>query len=299
MRYGLALSASTNLAKTIDIARKTLESRIETLWVLDFPSTRDAFVVASTLAYHFEKRIGIGLLSPFIIRPTQIVQGIKSLVSCFGDRFELLLGVGDINRLMDVGIDIEQKHIFRRFRGLLEDTQKQLKDNDIYCPLILGAQGPNMIRLSASTDGVLLNYADPDMIEWAIEQIDKRDNQNIGVFPASQLDLQDTGMLPTDLRYAAAIIGIGATERVLERFGIVNELKTARDLFRKEGLSRSVLDMIDEKILQRFCLLIDYNNLDDYVNTLKDKGVSQIVFGPPVSTSGKTTERLSNLIGKL
>ncbi|MHA1480612.1 MAG: LLM class flavin-dependent oxidoreductase, partial [Candidatus Thorarchaeota archaeon] len=93
MRWGLGVNVMQTAAETLQTCIIAEKGGMDELWIIDFPSPYHAFGLASYIAAKTKTKIGIGLVSPFLYRPTQIAQAIETLVEQFGNRFELLVGV--------------------------------------------------------------------------------------------------------------------------------------------------------------------------------------------------------------
>ena len=105
MQWGLGVNVMQSVDDTMETCIVADKDGMDKLWVIDFPSQRHAFVLSARIAIETKARIGIGLISPLLYRPNQIVQAIETLVNNFGERFELLIGVGDKQQLSKIGVE--------------------------------------------------------------------------------------------------------------------------------------------------------------------------------------------------
>ncbi|UCE09905.1 MAG: LLM class flavin-dependent oxidoreductase [Candidatus Thorarchaeota archaeon] len=299
LKFGLALNVRERLDEILRLGKMAYEGAIDTLWVVDFPATRLAPVVASAIAHELDDmRLGIGLVSPFLHRPKQIVRFIESLVAQFGDRFDLLLGPGDISLLAKVGVEVDFSTLLKRMKTDITTIEEMLQNLGIRTSVLLGAQGPGLIRLSTMTDGVLLNYSDPKMIEWAMKRLgETSDAFQIGVFPPTFLTEKDDCENHLGFLISAAIVALGLNRSISKEFGLEDALAKARRAVKtKGGVDSEVVEILGKDTVRMFGLCGSTDETREYVRTLSKIGVDQIVFGPPLGTEGRQVELLANVI---
>jgi 5,10-methylenetetrahydromethanopterin reductase len=296
LRIGLAINVREKLDEIRKIARVVSQGGIDTLWIIDFPATRLAPVLASVIAHESEDiHLGIGLVSPFLHRPVQIIRFIKSLVDQFGDRFDLLLGPGDTTMLTKVGVKIDMSTLLEKIMKDMKLIREGLRDLEIGSRIFLGAQGPGLLKLSSETDGVLLNYSDPAMIEWAVKQIGETSADfQIGVFPPTFLsDGKDCDSHDSFL-ISAAVVALGLNRMVSQEFGLDESIGPARRVARGKGkIDAEVLEILGKETIKRFGLCGSVDDVSGYVKLVADLGISQIVFGPPLGTDSRQVELLA------
>ncbi len=185
MEWGIAINLRELVSEIVEKAVAADQGGIDTIWVTDFPATRLSPVLASTIAQNTKNcRIGVGLLSPLIYSPAHILQMMTTLIEMHGERFDLLLGPGDRPKLRDIGVEYgDISTLVERMRDSVTTVREGLKEYDA-TRVFLGAQGQKMIEASTCSNGVLLNYSDSEMIQWAITTLGKRPQSfKIGVFP--------------------------------------------------------------------------------------------------------------------
>lgn len=299
MEWELALNVRETLTDIVEISKVAAEGGIRRLWIIDFPATRLAPIVASAVAENTEDcRIGIGLISPLLHRPSQIVRFLDTLAVSYGDRFDLLVGPGDREMLRKVGVDTgDTSTIVERVSKFTQQIRQGIEKIGHCVRIWIGAQGPKMIRSSASADGVLLNYSDPDMVKWAIDEIGNvRSGFQIGVFPPSHIVEEKQC---DDIRYqiSAAVVALGLTRSVAERFGLAEVLRVARKVVRNSGrVNSETIRVLGNDVIQRFGLCGTAENLCDYTKRVADLGVDVIAFGPPMGTTLKQVQALVNAL---
>lgn len=285
MRWGVALNVRDGISETLRKADVVDQGGIDQLWVTDFPAKRYAPVVAAAIAERTTScRIGVGLVSPLLYSSTNIVQFMSTLADNYGERFDLLLGPGDRQALTSIGVSHSAKQMVDKTKRALEEIKHGLSKTGHRCSVLLGAQGPVMIKASLNADGVLLNYSDLEMVEWALSQIkeDVAEDFHLGIFPPTYVgDCQDIES-NQGVSFSAAMVALGLGSAVSESFGIRDQIEAARNLLKKRGqIDLGIVKSLGNEILQRFAFCGTSEHLSDYIKTLEGLGISSIVFGPP------------------
>ena len=285
MRWGVALNVRDGVSESLRKAEVADQGGIDQVWITDFPAIRYAPAVAAAIAERTNScRIGVGLVSPLLYSSTQIVQFMSTLADSYGERFDLLLGPGDKHALAGIGVSLSSKLMVDKTTSALEEIRHGLSEAEHSCSVLLGAQGPIMINASLKADGVLLNYSDLEMTEWALNQIknDIPDGFQLGLFPPTYVgDCQDIEKNQA-ISYSASMVAIGLNRVVSDSFGFHDRLEEARILMKERGqIDMEVVKLLGREILQRFAFCGTSEHLCDYVKALEKMGFTSIVFGPP------------------
>lgn len=294
MEWGIAINLRESVSEIIEKAVVADMGGIHTVWLTDFPATRFSPALASIVAENTKHcRIGVGLLSPLIYSPSHIVQMMSTLIDTYEMDIDLLLGPGDRMKLGEIGVSYGP--ISTLVERMTESVIKIREGLSEYknCRIFMGAQGPKMIEASTCADGVLLNYSDPEMIQWAITRLqNKPENFYIGVFPPSLIGISNPCEEQMSIKTSAAIVALGLSSSIVKKFGLRDRLQPAIDKMKIEGLTDEIVAMMDQEILGRFslCGSIDLNSkrLEKY----EQMEVDMIVFGPPQGASLKGVQRL-------
>ncbi|MBE0525391.1 MAG: LLM class flavin-dependent oxidoreductase, partial [Candidatus Thorarchaeota archaeon] len=167
MEWGIAINLREPTSEIVEKAKVADQGGIDTIWVTDFPATRLSPVLASIIAQNTKNcRIGVGLLSPLIYKPSHILQMMTTLIEMYGERFDLLLGPGDRAKLRDIGVEYgEISTLVERLCDSVTIIREGLEEYNA-TQVFLGAQGQKMIKASTCSNGVLLNFSDSEMIQW-------------------------------------------------------------------------------------------------------------------------------------
>lgn len=285
MKWGVALNVRESVSESMRKAEIADQGGIDQVWVTDFPSAQYAPAVASAIAERTKScRIGVGLVSPLLYSSTQIVQFMSTLADSYGERFDLLLGPGDKLALSSIGVSYSSKQMVDRTTSALEEIKQGLSEVGHSCSVLLGAQGPIMIKASLKADGVLFNYSDLELVEWALNQIRNEvpADFQLGVFPPTYVgDCQDI-MTIESISSSAAMVAIGLSRVVSESFGFHDRLQAARVLMKEHRqFNMEVANSLGSEILRRFAFCGTGEQLRDYIEALEKMGFASIVFGPP------------------
>jgi 5,10-methylenetetrahydromethanopterin reductase len=296
MKWGIALNVMDTISQTIDKALIADKGGIDQVWITDFPTLRYAPTVAAVIAEKTSNcRIGVGLVSPLLYSSSHIVQFMTTLIESHGDRFDLLLGPGDRFALESISIAYQPKVIVEKIKAALKEIKNGLLKSGHDCRVLLGAQGPKMIEISQEADGVLLNYSDLEMANWAADQIKDSITEKfqLGLFPPTFIGQCERFSDNIAISYSAATVAIGLGRTVVELFNLSSSLKDARTLLKERGrVDNEVVAAVGDNILKRFAFCGTREQLHEYTKELEKIGFTNVVFGPPIGMSKKGVENL-------
>ena len=286
MRWGVALNVRDDMSESLRKAEIADKGRLNQVWVTDYPALRYAPAVAAAIAERTKScRIGVGLVSPLLYSSTHIVQFMSTLVDTYGTRFDLLLGPGDKLALDSIGLSYSSKSMVDKTAHALDEIKQGLTEAGHGCSVLLGAQGPSMIKTSLKADGVLLNYSDLEMAEWALDQIKNE--------VPSGFQLGQDIIANQSISYSAAMVAIGLSRVVSDSFGLLDRIQTARLLMKEHGqINMEVVNSLGREVLQRFVFCGTSEQLSSYMKALEKMGFASIVFGPPQGIRKKGVEIL-------
>jgi len=300
MKFGLGVNANETIT---EIVRKTVEAEklgIDYVWVSDVPVQLYAPTVASAIAANTRKiQIGLGLLSVFLHTPVQIANSVSTLVEAYGERFELCIGPGDRNLLKSVGVPLYHS---RGVGNYLLDAKKQIETtlwkNKVKCRMWLGVQGPKMLEISKFFDGVLLNYAQPDLIKWAVDKVGsvKRKDFQFGIFSSSYVYQDFNPKIYNLLRISSAIVALGASKVVLESLSLSEKIVEAKKKLDNGATIASIIDHIPLKTIELFSIFKPATELGEYLSKISKMKVGHVVFGFPQNFSEKTIKELAQAL---
>jgi len=301
MQLGLNLNVNDTVPETMAKSREAERLGLDYIWISDLPSQRYAPVVAAAAASATERiRIGFGLISPFLHSPLQVASSLTTLIEAYGERFELCIGPGDRDQLRRVGVDLDRTegiptHLLKA-KGKI---QRSLKDRGLECKIWLGAQGPKLLEIASSFDGVLLNYSSPRMIEWTLKVIHKAKGkmaERVGIFAPSYVYKNFRPKIHRILQYASATVALGASKSVLEQFSFSEMLEPAMKRFASGTHESSVLKLIPSIVIEEFSILKCQHDLPAYLDELRRLRVDHVVFAYPQGYSMETIRELANAL---
>ncbi|MHA1906849.1 MAG: LLM class flavin-dependent oxidoreductase [Candidatus Thorarchaeota archaeon] len=287
MHVGLAVNVHEPLSATLERSVIADDAGVDSLWIVDFPGSRFAPPVAAIVASKTSTNIGIGLMSPLMYSPEYLAQIIETLVIEYGERFEIMLGAGDRQALQNVGIGpwIPSK-VVEDVAQAATRVRAILAEKEIKCTVWIGAQGPKMIGASLVSDGVLLNLTEPSMIKWAANILGSKSNEfRVGAFAPTVIT--DDDIAPSkEFLFSAAIVALGAPNKLLQEFDLLDAFKDARTLFRKRGtIDKEILSMLDKDSVNRFGLFGSVDTVSEYMKRASRSGLDSLILGPPASNN--------------
>jgi len=301
MTFGLGLNVHESVG---DVARKSIVAEalgFDYVWISDSPSQLYGPIVGAVVAAKTSKiKIGLGVMSPFLHSPKQIGATLNTLVDAYGPRFELCIGPGDRMQLEHVGIHlIRGEKLTSKMAAARKEIASLLKKADCLEKIWLGAQGPMMLKIAKTFDGVLINFSKPEMIEWAIREVDVARNTEIGVYVTSYAYSTLNPNIRKLAKVPAAVVALGASDSVLKRFGLYSKLRNARKLAEVAPNLEKILNQVPGEVMDEFSISMRISQLPTYLTQLKRLGVSHVVFGYPQNSSLQTVKELGRTIRKL
>jgi hypothetical protein len=296
MDWGITLNVRDSIQGVVEKSQIADSGGLEYIWIADFPSTKYAPVVASVVAQTSKtSKIGIGLVSTLLYDVETVVQAMSTLIESHGERFELLLGPGDRLGLKKCGISFgEASTIVERVLTASKRIKSGLEKEGHRCPIWLGAQGPKMIEASTAVDGVLLNYANPEMIKWSLGLLANHPNDfRVGIFPPTLISEKMREKDMSSFYYSTAVVFLGLVRSVAEKFDLSEQLDEARTKLKTGGFTQELVKSIKTPILDMFGVSKNLEEIKEYEEAIRKLGISLLVSGPP---QGLTTELVESLV---
>jgi len=159
--------------------------------------------------------------------------------------------------------------------------------------VFLGAQGPRMIEASTISNGVLLNYSDSQMIQWAVSLLKKKPKDfKIGVFPPTLIGSSKACNEHMGIKTSAAVVALGLSPSIRRLFGLNVDIQRAVEKMKEHGLNDDVVQMINQKVLGRFSLCGSVEGNLERLSIFQEMGVDIVVYGPPQGATLKGVDRL-------
>jgi len=313
MNLSVGLTTSFSIEKI-----KWITERADTLgfygvWVgEDIGKPQEIFTATSLVLLGTRKaKVGIGVTSPVIRNITTVARAAVALDEISPERFRLGLGVGGIQDLASIGIQIRKPtELMRRAVGLLRTiwTNRKLPVNDEAInirdyrphykssreiPVFMGVRGPKLLTLAAEiADGVILS-GPKRYIEEAIKLILER--REALQLPRSRFCFvvwNPTILLldRSDLELAKKVVAVVAgdtPDAVLKIAGIEkSDIETVRNDVAEHGVEKAS-ENIPDRLLDQFCISGEANQICDIFHGYSKLGVDEAVFGPPFGRDAK------------
>jgi len=302
-KVDIDFAVGLNAYETVEeIVGKCIEAErlgLDYVWIGDSPPHLYCPSIAAAVASRTKKiRIGLGLLSPLLHAPDQISSSIITLTEAYGERFDICLGVGDRSQLSRVGVDTKLPRVWDQVLKAKRKIARSLSACGVVTKIWLGAQGPRMLEVSKSFDGVLMNYASPRMIKWAIEKVkpDAQKDFDFGIYAPSYVYGKWRPQAYRLLRIASAVVALGAPAAVLDEFGLGKRLQRAREEHEAGLRIESVVRYVPSEVVDSFSIYTPSSKLSGYLRELGDLGISHIVFGFPQNLSKVTVRDLASAL---
>jgi 5,10-methylenetetrahydromethanopterin reductase len=274
------------------------------VWLSEHPHNRSSFITASSLLNKASRVwVGLGVVNPYTINPFVIAQLAASLTEVAPNRIKIAIGAGDKTTLESIGIErIKPLEKIREAVTIIRQllTKKKIATDRIHgrldfnprssVPIYIGAQGPKMLQLGGEIgDGVLVNYSNPEDLEWAYNEVKKGiekagrkiENIDIAAYLTISLDEEPEKAVKTATPYAAYIL-CGLPEKIMEKIGVSEEkLIKVKEAIQKGDWLR-LYDFMDVDIVKKLVIVGQPRILEEKLREIIDIGYSQIVIGAPI-----------------
>jgi len=258
------------------------------IWVGESPDFKHPLPVIAAIAHCTDEiKVCSGILSYLLNRPLHIRAAFETLSEEHGARFAIGLAPGDLNALRSMGIEVA------RPLERLEEAIEHLRGSELLrgTPIYVGASGPRMIELgSRLAEGVLLNYAYPEYVEWAVGHVKGR--CRIGVYAPAHLAPDKKG--EKAVLFASAHVLSGSNKTFQERFNLQGDVEEIRKAMRQGGYER--LRERKDFLLGRFAFYGSVEELLERMRVLKKMGVELVILGSPFAHSLKAIELLARAL---
>ena len=283
MLYGINLNGDFDFKELYKLCK--ISDCYDYIFVGENINFKHSFTVLPFIAENTEKaKIATGIISPIINRCMQIKQAFRTLLEFYGDRFLITLAMGDRNGLAYLGI--KPKNVIGTIKRCFYEIKNYKFTKNI--EIFIGASAPKMIRESAKfADGVLLNYANPEYLRWALKFLDNR-KIKVGCYAPALVSRNEDHV--RKLVYASAIVIRGANNIFLEEFGI----KKISDEIKKD-FSRAY--KYRDFLLENFAIGSSIDEIIDKIKEYRKIGIDICVFASPIYYNYSGLKELTEILG--
>jgi 5,10-methylenetetrahydromethanopterin reductase len=320
---GIELTPEHRPERVVELATVAEESGFEAALASCHYFNRDPFVVADRIARGTDLRVGPAAANPYASHPVEIASRVATLQEASDGRALMGIAPGDRSTLSNLGVDRERplRRTLEAFRiarrlwrgervdhdGTFRATDAELKYAVDPVPVYVGAQGPDMIRMSAKhADGVLINASHPRDFAWAEDRIeeglaDRPDDfgEFDAVAYASVSVAADGDRARTAARPPVAFIVGGAVPPVLDRHGIDRERAQEVSELVEAGDLSEAFEAVTPEMIEAFAVAGTPESVGDRLSELLTH-VDGVVVGSPlgpdleeaISLAGRTLRRI-------
>jgi 5,10-methylenetetrahydromethanopterin reductase len=285
---GINFNGDLSFEKIRDGARISEKLGYSNIWVGESIEFNHPLPIITAIAVATENiRVGSGIISYFFNRSLHIQKAFETLVEAFGNRFAIALAPGDLNSLQNSGI-----HVSKPLKKL-EQTIAELRASEALegTPICVGASGPRMIEVgSRLADGVLLNYAHPEYVEWALDHLAKE--TYVGVYAPSLLT--PDSMNEKTALIAASFVAAGSNKAFQEEFGLADRVEEIRRILRERRFDK--LSESREFLFERFLISGDDRKILEQLNEFEKMGIDQVILGSPFCYNQEAVEAIGRAL---
>lgn len=308
---GIELTPEHPVEELVDLGREAEHAGFDTLFMSCHYNNRDPFVALARIAAATERmRLGPGVANPYETHPVVLASRVATLHEASDGRAVFGVGAGDRSTLRNLGIErdrplrrvLESFTVARRLWAgerinhdgtfIARDAGLNYAiggDDGAEIPVYVGAQGPQMIRMSAThADGVLVNASHPADFEWAERQVqtglDGRSNDRGPFDFAAYVSVSvadDTSAAREAARPPVAFIVGGASPAVLDRHGVDPAAAEQISESIEAGAFRDAFDAVTDTMLSAFCIAGTPETVADRIDALLEH-VDSVVAGAPL-----------------
>ncbi|MGN6242460.1 MAG: LLM class flavin-dependent oxidoreductase [Motilibacteraceae bacterium] len=307
MKFSLRLNNDLDVATLTAIAQRAEAHGFDQLWISNDLLLRSAPALVSVLAARTSRlRLGIGILNPYSIHPTEIAMLAATLQEISDGRFLLGVGAGSAEFLGWAGLErprplsrtAEAVRVVRALLGGDVDAadlppwwgaEAHLRFPAAAAPIYVGGMSPRMLEMAGGTaDGVLALLYPPEHFSEAREQI-LRGAKSAGRDPES-LDIpacvwvsvhSDRDAARHALAEKLAYYGPSFAPYLLERAGLtVEDFAPITAELTSRGLAAAA-ELVDERMLA-LGIAGDVDEVVARCRRLQGMGAEHLSFGPPL-----------------
>ena len=304
MEFGFTLKPEHSLVRHVDLTRRAEAAGFDYGWIFDSHVLwREAYVLLALMASATERlRLGTCVTNPATREPTVTASGLATLQELSGGRMDLGIGRGDSARRV-LGKPPTSMAMLEEsalvIRDLVEGRGAEYEGawlelawapRGFKLPLWIAGYGPKAMDLAGRiADGLMLQFADPDLIAWLVGQVRDaarkagRDPAAIRVMAAAPAHVGPVDVARERVRWFPALVGnhvvdlvnrYPASELPESLTGYVRE-RHGYDYLHHAEVGSSNAAFVSDEIADRFSII---GPVDDHVAKLRrlaEAGVDQ------------------------
>ena len=159
----------------------------------------------------------------------------------------------------------------------------------------IGAQGPKMLGIAHQFEGVLLNYAHPDLVKWATSQIGQVFNEDfqLGLYAPSYVYKDLNPKIQGRLKIPSAIVALSAPKTFQKNKGLYQKTVEAKKKLNEGFNAASALSDMPIETVEWFSIFKSFNGLEAYLTELTKLNIDHVVFSYPQNYLKETVRDLA------
>ena len=215
MHFGFTIKPDISVERIVSLTRQAEQSGFEYGWMFDSHVLwKECFPLLTLMAANTERmKLGPCVTNPAVRDITVMSSLFATMNLISGDRMQLGIGRGDSSRRVLGKKPVTPAELERavlQFRALASGKEIEYDGQPTRLswaknppPVWIAGYGPKVLAMAGRVaDGVILQFADPDLIEWCVSFVHKgakeagRDPKSIEIMSAAPVWVSD------DLKYA-------------------------------------------------------------------------------------------------
>jgi len=303
LSVGLTTSSSIEMVKWL--AHNVDDLGLRGVWTgEDIGRPQEIFTVTCLILLETKRvNVGIGVASPFIRNITTVARAAVALNEISPGRFRLGLGVGGLQDLASMGVQVEKpvesmRKIVETLKGIWKDrktvTSKELRLKNYKTsfapadiPIFMGVRGPRLLSLAAEIAGGIILSGPKEYVKESIKLVRER-RVTAGL---TETDFSFVLWVPTimlsgdrDLELAKRVVAIVASDtpdKVLPTADVsLDEVNKIRSILRRGGAKEAARN-VSEELIDKFCISGDAERISEVFRSYSSLRIDEVVFGPP------------------
>ena len=310
--WGIELTPEEPPDRMAALAETAETAGFDAAFVSSHYFNRDPWVTLASMAdATSEIALGPGVVNPYDTHPARIASAMATLSEASAGRAVCGLGPGDRSALAALGIEHDRplrrvletmalardlwdgESVTRESVVTVRDASLSIDPVDV--PVFVGAQGPDMLGMSAvHADGVLINAAHPRDLSWAADQLaaasedratDRGPFQTLAFASTSVAGSADAAR--DAARPPVAFITAGAPAPVIDRHGIDPAAVKAIRSALESGDLATAFDRVTPRMVDAFCVAGTVETVTGRLAAMMEH-VDGVVVGSPLGPDRST-----------